>query len=595
MIALRSASGRRRALAAAGMGVVVLGAVTIASVNPFAGTPTSSARSLDNGVPTSTVLVTKRDLSSQTQVSATLGYADASTIAVPAGTAPSDVRQAQQAASSAQSSLETAQAALTTDSGALEQARATLAADRRKLAIDCSGVNAAESGGGSTGGSGGSGASAGVCATGAQTVATDEQTFTAASQKVQADQHAVVAATTALAGAKETLSSAQSSAADYGQTSVYTMLPAAGQIVRRGKSLYGISGQPVVLLYGGTTVWRAFAAGMSPGRDVAELNANLRALGDAAPFGNAFTAGTGAAIREFQSAHGVAPTGQLLLGSVVFEPGAVRVTSVTPTAGAAVQPGPVLAVSSTRRVVSIALDASQQTSVKVGDPVAITLPDNSTTPGHVSVVGTVATTPSSSDQGGGGGSSTPTIEVDVKPDRPRCDGQARPGAGRRLDHDRHRQERARGARELTGGTGGRRLCRRGSRSGRRTAARGCHCRLVRRRGRTRPDQRLGPRRRPTRGGTDLMTSEAPTVTMSAAGTEARRCSGAGARVGDEDVRIGSADTSPARSELLRRRWRAGRDRRPLRVGQVDAAAPDGHAWSVRPRARSRSPASTSRS
>jgi hypothetical protein len=106
---------------------------------------------------------------------------------------------------------------------------------------------------------------------------------------------------------------------------------------------------------------------------------------------------------------------------VVFEPGAVRVTSVTPTAGSPVQAGAVLGISSTRRVVTIALDASQQTSVKVGDPVVITLPDNSTTPGRVSYVGTVATTPST-DQNGGG-SSTPTIEVDVTANHPAATGR----------------------------------------------------------------------------------------------------------------------------------------------------------------------------
>jgi hypothetical protein len=95
---------------------------------------------------------------------------------------------------------------------------------------------------------------------------------------------------------------------------------------------------------------------------------------------------------------------------------------VTPTIGAPVQAGPVLGITSARRVVTIALDASQQSSVKVGDPVVITLPDNSTTPGRVTYVGTVATTPSSSDQNGQG-SSTPTIEVDVTPDRPGATGR----------------------------------------------------------------------------------------------------------------------------------------------------------------------------
>ena len=416
MTGLRSFLPRRRGLIGAGVIVVGLAVGTIVLVNPFAGTPASRAGNLDNGVPTSTVSVAKRDLSSQTQVSATLGYADVSTVAVPAGTAPSNVQQAEQAVSSARSALQAAKAGLTSDRQALGQARATLAADARKLAIDCHGSNAAESG--STNGSGGS--AAGACVSGAQAVATDEQAVSAASAKVQTDQAAVAAAATAVGNANQSLSPAEASAAVYGPSSAFTKLPAVGQIVTRGQVLYGIDGEPAVLLYGASTAWRGFRANMPPGKDVAELNANLRALGFGAPSGSRFTSATAAAIKAFQSTHGMEQTGVLLLGAVVFEPGAVRVTSVTPAVGAPVQAGPVLGITSTRRLVTIALDASQQTSVKVGDPVTITLPDNSTTPGHVSLVGTVATTPS--DQGGGGPTS-PTIEVDVEPDDPAATGR----------------------------------------------------------------------------------------------------------------------------------------------------------------------------
>src|SRR5439155_8920194 len=124
--------------------------------------------------------------------------------------------------------------------------------------------------------------------------------------------------------------------------------------------------------------------------------------------------------RALQAARGVAQTGELPLGSVVFEDGAVRVTAVTPARGAVVQAGAVLQITSTRREVAIDLDASQQRNIKVGDPVTITLPDNSTTSGHVSFVGTVASTPSG-DQGGQ--DQTPTITVDVKPDHPRATGR----------------------------------------------------------------------------------------------------------------------------------------------------------------------------
>jgi peptidoglycan hydrolase-like protein with peptidoglycan-binding domain len=389
--------------------LLAAGAAAVAIVDPFGGTGTSSADAFDSGAATSLASVTRQDLSSQTQVSATLGYADASTISVPAGTAPSAVLQAQQTVTTARSTLEAAQGTLADDARALDRARATYAADRRKQAIDCGGDNAAQSG--STSESAGSSA---PCATDSQAVATDEQAVTAAVAKVEADRRSVSAAQTALASAEQALAAAESAAAAYDQTSVYTMLPAVGRVIRLGQPLYAIGGQPVVLLYGSVTPWRPFASGMTPGRDVAELNRSLRTLHYGAPVGDAFTFDTEAAIRAFQAARGLAVTGRLLLGSVVFEPGAVRVTSVTPTRGAAVQAGAVLGVTSIRRQVTIALDASQQRNVKVGDPVTITLPDNSTTPGRVSYVGTVATTPSSDN----GQSQTPTIEVDVKPLRP---------------------------------------------------------------------------------------------------------------------------------------------------------------------------------
>jgi hypothetical protein len=390
VIALPSPVVRRRALAVAGLAVVLVTAGVLVVDDPFGGSP-DGAESIDNSTATSLATIERRDLSSQTQVSATLGYADATTVAVPAGTAPANVEQAQQARVTAAQSLEAAQATLAADTAAASDARAALAAARRRAAVDCSGA----------------GATGTQCTADAQAVTTDQQAVTQAVVKVQADAHQVSSARTGLAGADQALHDAQTSAASYGQTSVYTMLPKVGDVVRRGQALYAIGGRPVVLLYGATTPWRAFVPGMSPGRDVAELNANLGLSGDA------FTSQTAAAVRSFQAAHGMDVTGSLLLGSVVFEPGAVRVTSVTPAVGAPVAAGAVLGVTSTRRVVTIALDASAQTSVKVGDPVTITMPDNSTTPGRVTHVGTVAVTPS-----GGNGDSTPTIDVDVTPTHP---------------------------------------------------------------------------------------------------------------------------------------------------------------------------------
>jgi hypothetical protein len=102
----------------------------------------------------------------------------------------------------------------------------------------------------------------------------------------------------------------------------------------------------------------------------------------------------------------------------VFLPGAIRITAVSATLGAMAQPGaPMATASSTTRRVVVNLSANQQSSVKVGDKVTITLPNHQTTDGIVSSVGTVAT---SSSSGGGGG--TPTIEVNITPNDPDATG-----------------------------------------------------------------------------------------------------------------------------------------------------------------------------
>jgi multidrug resistance efflux pump len=401
--------GRRagRRLLPAGAALLVIGiGIALAVTDPFTGGKAPGS-GIDNGSATSLATVTRQSLSSETQVSGTLGYAASSSVIVPAGTAPASILQAQQAVATADAALRAARATLADDEQTLSEARAKLAADRLKQANDCRGDGAASS-------SGSSEAAASPCTTAAQAVATDEQAVATAKQKVTADAGQVDSAQVTAASARRSLAAARSSAVVYDTGATYTMLPQPGDVIRRGEQLYAISGQPVLLLYGATTAWRAFRSGMAPGRDVAELNANLGLAGDS------FTAATAAAIRSLQASHGMAQTGELPLGSVVFKPGAVRVTSVTPTLGQAVQAGPVLSVTSTRRQVTIALDAAQQAEIKVGDPVTITLPSNETTPGRVSFVGSVATTPSSS---GSDQNSTPTIEVDVTPTHPEATGR----------------------------------------------------------------------------------------------------------------------------------------------------------------------------
>ncbi|MBI2915216.1 MAG: efflux RND transporter periplasmic adaptor subunit [Firmicutes bacterium] len=204
-------------------------------------------------------------------------------------------------------------------------------------------------------------------------------------------------------------------------------LPAVGQVVEQGQVIYRVDDNPVVLLYGATPAYRTLSAGMT-GADVTELNADLMALGYATaaeiPAGtNTFTTATAIALKKLQATLGISQTGTLTLGQAVFEPIAMRVTTVSAILGGPLQAGhPVLQGTSTTRVVTIALDAAQQSEVKVGDQVIIALPDNSTTPGVVTSVGAVAITSSSSNSGSGSRSSTPMVTVEVQPRDPAATG-----------------------------------------------------------------------------------------------------------------------------------------------------------------------------
>jgi hypothetical protein len=225
----------------------------------------------------------------------------------------------------------------------------------------------------------------------------------------------------------------------------YTELPAAGQAISEGHVLYRVDDSPVVLLGGSTPAYRTLSAGAS-GPDVAELNADLVALGyvtraQLSPTSAAFGPATTTALEKLQAALGVTQNGALALGQAVFEPAAVRVTTLSAQLGGRAQPGQtVMQGTSTTRQVQLALDASQQTEVAVGNRVTITLPNNQTTPGVVSSVGAVATCSSSSGAGGSGSSSaapgtdtcssggsgssaTPTITVGITPSDPAATGR----------------------------------------------------------------------------------------------------------------------------------------------------------------------------
>jgi peptidoglycan hydrolase-like protein with peptidoglycan-binding domain len=197
-----------------------------------------------------------------------------------------------------------------------------------------------------------------------------------------------------------------------------TALPAVGQIIEQGQMVFEADGKPVVLLYGAKPAYRNLAVGDS-GPDVAQLNAALVALGYATsdqldPSSEKFSAATATALKGLQGALGLDKTGGFELGQAVFLPSAIRVTAVSGSVGGSAG-GPILTASSTTRIVTVDLSANQQSQVKVGDQVTITLPDQKTTPGVVFSVGSVATATSAG--------STPTVPVVIIPSDPNATGR----------------------------------------------------------------------------------------------------------------------------------------------------------------------------
>jgi peptidoglycan hydrolase-like protein with peptidoglycan-binding domain len=216
--------------------------------------------------------------------------------------------------------------------------------------------------------------------------------------------------------------------AHQGQAGILTSAAQPGTVIRRGGVLYRVNNQPVRLLFGTLPAYRDFAAGMPDGPDVNQLERNLAALRlDPGLVDQRFTWTTAAAIRRWQARWGLPAwqrTGALPLGTVVFAPAALRIGQVPAMIGTSVTPdAPVLAATSTRRVVTAQLPADRQNLVHAGDKVEVTVSGASApVPGTIVRVGRVAAT-LQTDQGGtdggaDGGSQPATVPVTVRANLP---------------------------------------------------------------------------------------------------------------------------------------------------------------------------------
>lgn len=254
-------------------------------------------------------------------------------------------------------------------------------------------------------------------------------------------------------------------------TGTVTWLPGQGATVGRGGALLRVDDRPVVLMYGSLPMYRglgpapqegkqdsgrqqpsAAGEGKSPsaagdgkspstagspvpkgagtggdtgtsqepsqepselwGMDVMQFETNLAALGFTGfTVDERFTTGTAAAVRRWQKSLGVAETGTVGVGDVIYSAGRVRIGSAGARLGSAVGEN-TLTYTGTARKVIVNASASDASWAVRGSAVTVELPTGTRVKGRVASVGKQATAPEGG--GGGGGSGQPaTMPVTI--------------------------------------------------------------------------------------------------------------------------------------------------------------------------------------
>jgi hypothetical protein len=116
-----------------------------------------------------------------------------------------------------------------------------------------------------------------------------------------------------------------------------TWLPAVGQIVKPGGTLFDVDNAPVILFDGTTPAYRDLDSSDSVGPDILELNRDLKSMGydpnNEITVNNAWQAGTTDAVERWQGSLDATETGTISLGQIVFLPGRQEIDTLDTTVG----------------------------------------------------------------------------------------------------------------------------------------------------------------------------------------------------------------------------------------------------------------------
>lgn len=189
------------------------------------------------------------------------------------------------------------------------------------------------------------------------------------------------------------------------QDGVVGWIAATESTIGPGGVLYRRNDDPVVLLPGAVPAWRTMTVD-DVGVDVAQLEAALLALGYGTEseftVDDTFTSATAAIVERWQVDLGLAETGSVALGDVVFGPETARVGTVTAAVGDPTSGATLLTLTDTTRHLEFTVPAESIGSITVGTVVSARLPDRSSVGGTVTGI-----------EPSGGGVSTVTASLIV--------------------------------------------------------------------------------------------------------------------------------------------------------------------------------------
>ncbi len=174
---------------------------------------------------------------------------------------------------------------------------------------------------------------------------------------------------------------------------VVTWTPEEGVLLGRGDVIAEIDGQPVFLFFGDRPMWRELPGSDGAGRhglDVLQLESNLVAMGyGTLTADTVFDDLTVSLVESWQRDMGLASTGRVDMGRLIYTKGRVRVGRFAGAVGSMLSPGdPLVEVSDPTLEVGLELPVDRP---EIGKLVAVELPDGTTLSGTIVAIAPVRT------------------------------------------------------------------------------------------------------------------------------------------------------------------------------------------------------------